>query len=262
MDVVTNMCLDKADQALPEAQVVSSIISLLLPKEIDQQPATAGGGAETMGIDLHLNPSIKSTLFQLLLNYTQVDIESHLNEIFQQSAEYLSAKYKTKDLINLKLMYINSIEDSLHMKFEEAKNFNASLCEKLIDCLKELNELMTISTNNSSVQDGLSEINKLNIIAKVRFCLVSFAKNVFNIENQENSSSSSNQLSAQFVDILADFLDKNAECKWFRYFLIKNIFKRYGQSEFQKLTQNESFAWIFPEEMTKSKEVNIIYFIF
>ena len=83
--------------AAPSATSIDAIIELLMPRTRQEQL----NDVEAL-FDFHLSPSIKSTLFQLLLNYDEGKMESHLDKIL--SSKYLRECYESDDLANLKLM--------------------------------------------------------------------------------------------------------------------------------------------------------------
>ena len=94
MEIVTNLCLDGTTD-LPENTVIESIIDNLLPKMKQNEDN------KLIVLDFNLSPSIKSTLFQLLLNYNQQDVEKHLIVIFSKSAQFLKENYAKEDLTDL-----------------------------------------------------------------------------------------------------------------------------------------------------------------
>jgi hypothetical protein len=65
-------------------------------------------------LDLNLNKTIKSTLFQLLLACSTAQVHRHLNKILSHSESFLSHNYASDDLADMKLMFINAIENSFY----------------------------------------------------------------------------------------------------------------------------------------------------
>ena len=108
-DVIANICLDTRMSARPSKEALNSMIELLMPASKEQLVA------EDQLFNFSLNPSAKSTLFQLLLNHDEAEMESYLDEVL--SAKFLKQEsYDNDDLINLQLMYLNAIEDSMYSK--------------------------------------------------------------------------------------------------------------------------------------------------
>lgn len=245
MDIVLNLCFDRTAssyQTLPDAEVISKIILHLLPRQVESDKEKEA----VLSFDLNLSPSIKSTLFQLLLNYTETTVEAHLDEIFSKSAHYLRTKYNTQDLVNLKLMYVNSIEDSLHSKYDSSRS--DELVKKVLEFLSNVNYDLTVEFDD----DGRSKIvARLKTIAKIRFSLVTFANLIVN--------GIDGGLSADILhlnDMVKDLIETNDRCLWLRFFLIKNIFRIHGQSGFKKLASSNLYKWIIPSNIVNSNEVN------
>ncbi len=116
MDLVNDLCFDDKNN-LPESEVIDTIMQNLMPKtkikiELEND--------QSLLLDFNLNKSIKSTLFQLLLNYKRNEVVAHLERILSESSKYLETNYRIEDLIGLKLMFINSIEDN----FSSKQSFN------------------------------------------------------------------------------------------------------------------------------------------
>jgi hypothetical protein len=231
MDVVSNLCFDGS--TLPDDDVINAIIEDLLPKTKTETSETS----DDQLFDLNLTPSIKSTLFQLLLNFNQQEIEKHLNKILSKSSKYVKENYNTEDIMNVKLMYLNSIEDQFYSKgLEDKLNEKLNIDVKL--GISFLNDLLgTVILNES-----LSAIQELNLIAKIKFCLYTCAKLLFECDYI-------NQIHTRFVQMMKEFIEVNKDCLWFRFFLIKQIFRRYGKSELLKSTQMDMFTWIVPQDL-------------
>lgn len=236
MDIVLNLCFDQSYLKLPDAEVIRAIILTLLPQRIDKKDENA--------IDLSLSPTIKSTLFQLLLNYSQTDVETHLDTIFSQSAENLQQSYNQGDLINLKLMYCNSIDDNLHVKFNESP--------QLYDCLlQSINEIGDCLATTVIAQ---KEINRLRCLAQIRFCLVTFVR----LAVQADNDNIDNHL-RKFGDSVRELIEGiDQRCPWLRLFLIKVLFKNHGQDGLNKVIQNRHFKWIVPTSYQSDQDEVII----
>ena len=231
MDVVSNLCFDGS--ILPEKEVINAIINDLMPKTKVEQSENK----DDQLFDLNLSPSIKSTLFQLLLNYKQEEIEEHLNSILSKSANYVKVNYSTSDILNVKLMYLNSIEDQFYSKGLDSDNLNFDI-ELGISFLDDLLANFTPSVNSSV-------ISELKTIAKIKFCLITCSKLVFECDYI-------NQMHTRFIQMTQTFIGNNNNCLWFRFFLIKHIFRRYGKEESLKSTKLEMFSWILPQYLLQS----------
>lgn len=232
MNVVQNLCFDQTFDQLPDEEVINTIIKALLPQRLDK--------TQQMTFDLSLSPSVKSTLFQLLLNYNQSKVEAHLNEIFVQSEEYLRSRYKVDDITNLKLMYVNSIEDSFYA------NSSTRIVDKTIELMSEVNDQIVLFEDDGGKNS--SEISRLKCLAKIRFCLVSFAKLI--VESDEKDLVGLTAIMKQFIEQISD-----DGCLWVKFFLIKDIFRKYGNEAFKKLAQSDLFKWILPENISDDDQV-------
>ena len=250
MDVIINLSFNKqTDPELPGKDVVNYLIKLLLPKN--------DRSTKDSIFDLNVNPSIKSTLFQLVLSYDQENVEQHLSIIFENSHSYLLENYGEGEhgLINLKIMYINSIEDNFYSKSTLDKtNANFNLDIKLaIKFLK--NDLLNLRRN--SIEES-SEIDKFKRIAKIKFSMCLLAKLITDFD--EN-----NATHVGFQALCKRFVERNDEfCLWIRFYLIKNIFRRYGKSDSIQLTARNNFLnWIIPKRYLSTASVFFysIYFL-
>lgn len=110
MDIVNNICFGYKHQ-LPDNQVIEAIIENLMPRT-----RSACTNSNIIFLDFDLNKSIKTTLFQLLLNYRENEVQIHLNKILSKSKDFLQEKYREEDLSELKIMFINSIENNFYSK--------------------------------------------------------------------------------------------------------------------------------------------------
>ena len=56
---------------------------------------------------------------------------------------------------------------------------------------------------------------------------------------------------------MREFIEQNAACIWLRFFMIKQIFKRYGKEVMLSLRQKATFKWIIPEDLASNAVDNI-----
>ncbi len=225
MEIVTKLCLD-GTSILPDVSVINSIIEYLLPKSKNENSSSS--------IDFNLSPSIKSTLFQLLLNYNKDDVETHLNEIFSKSAKYLTENFEKDDIIDLKLIYINAIEDSFYCKQIENENMNIELG---IEFLNDLNDF-----------DSNDQMEQFKIIAKIKFIITTLANLMVRHDNE-------NELELNFIKMAKNFLQSESLSIWPRFFMIKYVFRRYGKNVLINHKNNDLFNWILPD----TSQHNVIF---
>jgi hypothetical protein len=263
MDLITNCTFNKQiDQALPEKEVIDYLIELLMPRgAVKPLPTASQGqnGSSTTLFDLNLNPSIKSTLFQLILSYDQANIEQHLSSIFSKSKSFLVANYDSTDLVDLKLMYMNSIEDSFYSKStRDTSNLNLSLdielaCQFLESDLRHLSahgaharspatSVTIIYRSHCPRDQDAADIIEFKLVAKIKFCICVLAKLLVEFDR-------ANTLHLKFLEMSKRLIERNVDnCIWLRFFLIKNIFRRYGKSESVKSSNDSLFSWIIPKQ--------------
>jgi hypothetical protein len=249
MDVIVNLCFENTVNRanLPNAKVVERIIELLLPKPLIQMLNQPDPNA----FDFNLNPSIKSNIFQLLLNYNQNEVESHLDNIFSKSVRFIKENYKKDDLTSIKLMYVNSIEDSLYSKSSfSAKDAN-NLDIDVSNGIQHLNYLNQMDINDSS----LSKIEQFKLIAKIKFCLVTCAKLV-------NEFKENNDLFHTYLALTREFLNNNKDCLNFQFFLIKQIFRRFGKQNLVEASKDKLFKWIIPKNILDSDSQVRLFSVF
>ena len=244
MDIILNICFK--DSELPDSQVVDLIIDYLLPKPNDLDEKSI-----LFNFDLDKSPSIKSNLFQLLLNHRQENVESHLNNIFSKSARFLRDNYKIDDLSNLKLMYLNSFEDNLYLKSSLDSSTSNNLSLDICEGTKILNEIF----DSLNTIDNLDTINQLKLIAKIKFCLVTCAK-LINVFNQNDTNHEN------YLHLISNFVQQNNNCLWLRFFLIKQIFRRFGKQDLVELMKNNRFEWITQNVLSNQSKDEVNYYSF
>jgi hypothetical protein len=225
LDIVSTLSLN--DDLLPEKEVIEILIDQVMPKQAQN---------EENDLDFNLNPTIKSTLLQLLLNYKSNEVENVLDSLFSKSADFLKSKYNYQDIMELNLMYINAIEDSLYSTAtddEKNSNLNAD-AELAIELLKKLTELVYMKK-----LDMLNQISQLRTIAEIRFCLVTCSRfvNEFNLNNSLHKKLMTHAMN--FIEIYPS--------EWPKYFILKQVFRRYGKSVLTSTNQFKELKWIIPE---------------
>ena len=232
MDVITNITFNQIiNSSLPEKELIDYLIDFLLPSKraIDDSSV----------FNLSLNPSIKSTLFQIILRYEPENVEDHLMSIFSRSKQFLMNNYDPSDLINLKLMYINSIEDNLCSRSDNR-------VQMAIDYLKNEFSMINIS------RCGAEDITQFKLIANIKFCISILADIVIDFDSSDKSHC---ELASSVEELIEQLEDSAQErCPWIRFYLIKLIFRRHGKSDSVKIATNQQLAWIFPTNLI-SKDI-------
>ena len=213
MDIITNLCFNNKND-LPDNEVIEIIIENIMPftkHEIEKTEIL---------LDFNLNKSIKSTLFQLLLNYRKEKVHQHLDNILSKSENYLRDNYNSEDLTDLKIMFINSIENNFYAR----QTFNESDSE-LNDAKEFLDKLIQETDLLESNKNGYSKrIIGLERIAKIKFVLTKFCKLLADPE-----SITDNKIYIEFNKMVQIFIE-NQDSMWPRFFLIKYAFRKYGQN--------------------------------
>ena len=226
MDVVKNLCFKSPNERLPEDGVIDLIIKNLLPRSNFQ--------TEGPVLDFNQTPSIKSSLFQLLLNFNEDVMKRHLTQIFKKSEDYLRQNYNKSDLISLKLMYLNSIEDNLYSRsslIKNEENFKH-------DIQLAIRTLENVLIEAEEMED---EVSNLKFLAKIRFCLTTCSKLVSNIDQ-------ANKMEMNLIHLMENFLSKNKG--WpYQIFLVKSIFRIHGRAETLKIAGQEIFKNLIPNDL-------------
>lgn len=236
LDVICTLCLND-EQNLPSNIVIDEII-----KQISPTPSNTvtTGRANT---DLELNATVKSTLLQLLIKLTSNKAEDVLNKVFSNMSQ-------TSDFSKLNAVYLNAIEDSYYInnsltmhKALYSNNFDVS---QLINLFKELR---SIDYSNQP-----SNIKLLCQVARIKYVLVACSKVLI-------ESNLINLPDALFDEAQAFF--KQYPSEWPVNFLIKYIYRRYGQAKFLNIIQNNHFKWILPANFKfDEKSVGSSFFSF
>ena len=237
MDIVTDI-LFKDKQNLPDDQVIESLIETLMPRATTDSPDTAL-------FDLNLNRTIKSTLFQLLLNFSSVQVHSHLNRILSRSESYLSQNYMPDDLADLKLMFINSIENNFYAKQTFVKN------DSKLDMDVELG---TEFLEELDMKTTAENIDKLIKVAKIKFIIGTFSRLFGEWAQMEQHADIQNY--RDFIEMTEIFITR-CKSQWPRYYLIKYVFRMYGQSVLMDSVNSKLFNWIIPRELMLQSEADL-----
>ena len=224
LDVVSTLCFNESE--LPRNEVIDTLIAQILPK------------VKTRADEIDLNANIKSTLLQLLLKYKSANVEQCLQDLFNKSANILTKNYDYNDLADLKLMYINAIEDNFC-----STNLESTERSINIDAATTMNFLDELTRHNSSF-DNDNDISSLRIIATIKFCLVTCARLV-NIYDDRNIHQK------EFMKRTNEFLE-SYQSGWPRFFLIKQIFRRYGKACFGKIIKYDHLKWILPSYLAQN----------
>lgn len=102
--------------------------------------------------------------------------------------------------------------------------------------------MLTELIHETRSEESSSPITELEKIAKIKFILVTLAQ-VAEDKNVEKDYNLQN-----FVKLTKIFIEMCGS-EWPRYFLIKYIFRRYGQTFILNLANERYFNWIIPGYM-------------
>ena len=150
--------------------------------------------------------------------------------------------------MQLRLVYLNSIEDNFYSKrtFDDCNNFEADL-QLGFKFLAELDNISHLQSSN--------EINNLKIIAKIKFVLVTLSKLIMEFNGD-------NQMHADFADATKKFMDRlQKSSQWPQFYLIKFIVRLFGREALSNASKSKIFSWIMPNSLliNKSDKVNLIF---
>ncbi|CAF0865868.1 unnamed protein product [Brachionus calyciflorus] len=231
MDVIKTLCFSRSSQLLPDEKVIQTIIDYLLPRSKKDNTVLI--------LDLGITPSIKSTLFQLLLNYNEDLMKNYLIRIFSKSRKYLEENYEENDLVSLKLMYLNALEDNLYSRGTvnlSEENFNLDI-QLAVGFLNDLLRGHVDTDNND-------DVSRLKLIAKIKFCLATCSKLVVNYDTE-------NKHHLDLIGLTKRFIDINQHVLWFRFYFIKNVFRRHGKAELLRLANEDETRDLVPFNLTQ-----------
>ena len=246
LDVVSTLCLN--DSVLPEIEVIELLIEQIMPKQSKNNEDE---------LVFSLNPTIKSTLLQLLLKYGSSEVEKVLENLFSKSATFLKDAYNYKDVMELNLMYIHAIEDSLYSTAtDKLKNTNIySDAELAIELLKKL----TRSVNSQDIEK-FNQISQLRTIAEIRFCFVTCSKFIIEYDSNNRTQKALMNQANSFIETY--------KSEWPKYFILKQVFRRYGKTALTSTNKFQELKWIIPDYLANNlTDVSflvdfIVHFIF
>jgi len=221
MNIINKLVLEQSDEPL-DIEVFTKIINTLLPNR------------ESI---LELSSSMKSTLFRLLLNYDKKNDKQMVKSFLVQVLSETDTSYRQEDLKDLKQMYVNSVEDSYLSKSANSKkneNFQLDM-ERSIKFLIELRNLNQINSQGD-------QLDKLNAIAKIRFIVTTLALCL----NVHDNARTKTKLEVKFISDAKFFFTNTTTSRWPTFFLIKYVFRRYGNGVLAKAKESEYFSWILP----------------
>lgn len=168
------------------------------------------------------------------------------------------------DLDKLKLMYVNSIEDSMTRKLRHQHSHshphplsNLEVIPTLVEYLNEAIEFLSEEVRSASTSTHHDEIARLKCFAKIRFCLIWFARIISSETTTTNDIDKSVLDLNRLVQTLVERHSQQASITM-RFFLIKELFRKHGQTGFSKLTASPLFKWIIPPELVDSEEVSCL----
>ena len=232
MEIVTGICFD--GQNLPDQEVINSMVELLLPKPRNQERSKLNFA------DFNLNPSLKSNLFQILLNFDQKMIEQHLENILSKSANYLRTNYEVDDLSGLRLMYLNAIEDNFYSKKTQSRDADGSRA----DIRQSLRFLKDLSNKDHDINSD--ELTRLKTAAKIRFVTTIISKVLADDEADDE---------VELIEAGRKFFEDDSSI-WPRYYLIKYMFRRYGRNVLLSSANKKASKWVIPGEFL-SRSVDV-----
>jgi hypothetical protein len=245
-EVIYTLCFNNCHQDfnssnLPEKDLINGIISLVLPQgSFQRDPAV---------FDLNLNPALKAYLFKLLLDYCSDDLEHQINELFGQNKDYLRKYYEEQDLVNLKLIYINLIEDNFYSK--QISGFDDDAASSFLK--REIQLSNKIFDNLFQYQhESESAFQLLQSYAQIKFCLVNLSKLIVKFDLNDRSHAELNNKAMEFFSN-----HKLSSNDWPRFFLLKQIYKQHGKQAIFEAYAKEHFKWILPQFLVNNLSNNL-----
>ena len=85
--------------------------------------------------------------------------------------------------------------------------------------------------------------------------MVTCAK-LINVFNQNDTNHEN------YLHLISNFVQQNNNCLWLRFFLIKQIFRRFGKQDLVELMKNNRFEWITQNVLSNQSKDEVNYYSF
>ncbi|XP_062570766.1 E3 ubiquitin-protein ligase RNF213-like isoform X2 [Saccostrea cucullata] len=231
MQVVSQLCFE--DSSPPSEDVCKHLLQLVVhKKEIPQLNMTIIRTRQMTIFEtvVDTTPVFRSFLLQLLIRTNEEVVFRHLDDFLQEADAIFQKSGNTSQELDLCLMLIQCIEDSL---VEQSANL---IRYREIECIESL--IMNVT---KSLQSKTRVIDKIQSIAAARFCLEMIAK--YLKESYSSKSVSEKRWFEELFRKAAILCDLPID--HLRVFLLTHICRSYGLDLYHSLLKSEE-TWIFP----------------
>ncbi|XP_067914411.1 E3 ubiquitin-protein ligase rnf213-alpha-like isoform X2 [Heterodontus francisci] len=240
MEIVSRFCF--SEDSPPCDEVITLLLSLLiavreLPGGNLYQTRTLTPFSECVDI----NPVIRSVLLKFMLHYSFDKVKVFMQTYLSSVEEKI---FLEEDLKELYLLFIKCFEDSMYGHFEQCGGLgnvellkqNCSFASRFARC-----QVATCKENAAEY---------LQNIARLRFCFNLTAQLIHESQNGTDMKHEANQ-KILFEHIKMICLHSGND--WYRVYLMRAVYDRYGMDFVQTLQQLEDYHWIFPDKILEKQ---------
>ncbi|XP_078518528.1 E3 ubiquitin-protein ligase rnf213-alpha-like [Lissotriton helveticus] len=246
IEFVCNYCF--GDKIPPSAEIIETLINFVAckpsssgirePKKVYVYKPTSDLSPFEECMDP--SPTVKSSLLKMLLRCRLGEIEKHLQIYFSRMEDILESNQSSRD--DFYFMVVRCIEDFIHFSQQN------EICTK--EKYISFSDLSSVST------DGVTTIEKLQIMAKIR-CVLSTAAILIGEELQEECKDKvgnevpANKHQMNLVESTREFIE-SADNPWLQIFLIRNLGNIFKLTIMKKIYRQPHWHWILPHALKSS----------
>ncbi|XDV14216.1 hypothetical protein PO909_002393 [Leuciscus waleckii] len=244
IDVVSSVCFK--DNTPPSRDIILHLLSLLmveacsLPQIRGQDRRFLTKALSPFDDSVDKNPVVRSVVLKLLLKYSFDDVkhylQAHLTEVEQSNI------MEETDKTELYSLYINCLEDSMYDRTQWH-----SVAEQQA-CLQEETHFLLEFAGSVAVSSHTASIEHLQRVARVRLGLDVAADLLVN-----RGTGAAGCVHDEFLKSVVNLCCRSRN-DWYRVYLIRKICSLHGVEYVQKLLPQESFRWLFPQEILESDQ--------
>lgn len=237
LEIVSTLCLKNGQ--IPE-HLVPVILKWVFPKTIEQWNSTS---ENDRNLEYNVASSVKFNLLQIVLqSNSKLILTREFTNVLKNWRQY-----NVKTLVDMNQIYINAYESYLHQNY----GLSSSNKNSYLTVFEFLNDLKNIQ-NSMNYQDNDSHIKKLTSIAEIKFCMF-YVSQIIASETDMDAN-----LIDRLLNATQDFLKKQ-NSEWPRFFLIKNIYRRYGRFKLSSIKNDRKLSWIMETNLNYNENVSLYH---
>ncbi|XP_063784592.1 E3 ubiquitin-protein ligase RNF213 isoform X2 [Pseudophryne corroboree] len=230
VDIICTMCFK--DGSPPAEEVIRHLLSLLFGN-IGSKHFTRSLSPFEDAVDK--TPVIRSVILKLLLKYSFEYIKQYAQDYLNKVEE--SNLLTLEDNIEVYLLFVNCLEDSLFEKAQKVSSVSSSK-EQYLECEGSFlhKYLKDKKQNENSVQF-------LQKVARVRIALDTAAQIL---------SVKSGPINEKYLQYVKDLCSQSGN-DWYRVYLIRKLANLDGIDTVQRHFKDPQLGWMFPKNMLQKK---------